>query len=156
MTVEMISWPISTKEWDRAEMELATPGSAGRLASVARHVTDCPMRPSPEWSCVTLQRHFPQQCDCRNGTLGDTSFWAKLLKRNFPLTLSPELWRPNFMKTFTSTENCGTSWRYFLLTVKEAKLCHDITPRAGLWKWNLVKTFPKTAELWNFLKDIPC
>ena len=29
------------KVWDRAGMELATPGSAVRLASVARHVTDC-------------------------------------------------------------------------------------------------------------------
>ena len=38
MTVEIISWSISTKVWDRAEIELATPGS------VARHVTDCPTR----------------------------------------------------------------------------------------------------------------
>ena len=29
------------KVWDRAWIELATPGSAVRLASVARHVTDC-------------------------------------------------------------------------------------------------------------------
>ena len=29
------------KEWDRAGIELTTPGSAVRLASVARHVTDC-------------------------------------------------------------------------------------------------------------------
>ena len=41
MTVEIISWSISTKVWDRAGIELATPGSAVRLASVARHVTDC-------------------------------------------------------------------------------------------------------------------
>ena len=27
--------------WDRAEIKLATPVSAGRLASVARHVNDC-------------------------------------------------------------------------------------------------------------------
>ena len=40
MTVEIISWSISTKVWDRAGIELATPGSAVRLASVARHVTD--------------------------------------------------------------------------------------------------------------------
>ena len=37
---------ISTKVWDRAEIELATPGSTVRLASVARQVTDCAMRPS--------------------------------------------------------------------------------------------------------------
>ena len=29
------------KVWDRARIELATPRSAVRLASVARHVTDC-------------------------------------------------------------------------------------------------------------------
>ena len=36
MTVEIISWSISTKVWDRAGIELATPGSAVRHASVAR------------------------------------------------------------------------------------------------------------------------
>ena len=45
MTVEIISWSISTKVWDRAGIELPTPGSAVRLASVARHVTDCATRP---------------------------------------------------------------------------------------------------------------
>ena len=40
MTVEIISRSISRKVWDGAGMELATPGSAVRLASVARHVTD--------------------------------------------------------------------------------------------------------------------
>ena len=30
-----------------AGIELATPGSAVRLASVARHVTDCATRPGP-------------------------------------------------------------------------------------------------------------
>ena len=45
MTVEIISWSISTKVWDRTEIELATPGSAVRHASVARHVTDCATRP---------------------------------------------------------------------------------------------------------------
>ena len=40
MTVEIISWSISTKVWDRARIELTTPGSAVRHASVDRHVTD--------------------------------------------------------------------------------------------------------------------
>ena len=40
-----ISWSISTKVWDRAGIELANPGSAVRLASGARHVTDCATRP---------------------------------------------------------------------------------------------------------------
>ena len=47
MTLEIISWSISTKVWDRAGIELATPGSAVRLASVARHVTDCATRVGP-------------------------------------------------------------------------------------------------------------
>ena len=41
MTIEI----ISTKVWDRAGIELAIPGYAVRLASVARHVTDCATRP---------------------------------------------------------------------------------------------------------------
>ena len=45
MTVEIISWSISTKVWDRAGIELATPGSAVSFASVNRHVTDCATRP---------------------------------------------------------------------------------------------------------------
>ena len=45
MTVEIISLSISTKVWDRAGIKPAIPGSAVRLASVARHVTDCAMRP---------------------------------------------------------------------------------------------------------------
>ena len=40
-----MTWSISTKVWYRAGIELATPGSAVRHASVARHVTDCATRP---------------------------------------------------------------------------------------------------------------
>ena len=53
MTVEIISWSISTKEWDRTGIELATPGSAVRLASVARHVTDCATRPGRSSVMIT-------------------------------------------------------------------------------------------------------
>ena len=45
MAVEIISRSISTKVWDRAGIEFATPGSAVRLHSVARNVTDCTTRP---------------------------------------------------------------------------------------------------------------
>ena len=45
MTVEIISRSISKKIWDMAGIELVTPGSEVRLASVARHVTDCALRP---------------------------------------------------------------------------------------------------------------
>ena len=49
MTIEIISWSISTKVWYRAGIELATPGSAVRHASVARHVTDCATRPGSKF-----------------------------------------------------------------------------------------------------------
>ena len=51
MTIEIISWSITTKVWDRAGIELATPGSAVRHASVARHVTDCATRPGKQF-CI--------------------------------------------------------------------------------------------------------
>ena len=44
-TIEIISWSISTKVWDRAGIKLATPGSAVRLTSIARQVADCATRP---------------------------------------------------------------------------------------------------------------
>ena len=53
MTVEIISRSISTKVWDRAGMELATPGSAVRLTSVARHVTDF-----ATFNCVYMPVHL--------------------------------------------------------------------------------------------------
>ena len=40
MTVEIISRSISTKVWDQAGIELATPESAVRHASVARPFAD--------------------------------------------------------------------------------------------------------------------
>ena len=46
ITVEIISWSLSTKVWDRARIKLATPGSIVRLASVARQVTDCASLPT--------------------------------------------------------------------------------------------------------------
>ena len=39
MTIEIISLSISTKPWDRAQIELAIPGSAGILS------TDCAQGP---------------------------------------------------------------------------------------------------------------
>ena len=45
MTVEIISVSFSTNVWDRARIELMTPGSAVRPVSVARHDTDCAKRP---------------------------------------------------------------------------------------------------------------
>ena len=42
MTLEIISWSISTKVWDQARIEPATPSFAVRQASVVGHVTNCP------------------------------------------------------------------------------------------------------------------
>ena len=39
MTVEIISWSISTKVWDRAGIELATPGSAVKGCKIFRGKT---------------------------------------------------------------------------------------------------------------------
>ena len=52
MTVEIISWSISTKVWDWAGIKLATPGFAVRRASVVRHVTDCAMQPGNFKTCM--------------------------------------------------------------------------------------------------------
>ena len=53
ITVEIISISISTIVWDWAGIDLATPGPAARLASVARQVTDSATQPSnsymPSW-----------------------------------------------------------------------------------------------------------
>ena len=46
MAIEVISRSISTEVWDRAGIELTTPGSAVRHLSAVRHVTDYAMRPS--------------------------------------------------------------------------------------------------------------
>ena len=58
MTVEIISWSISTKVWDRAGIELATPGSAVRHASVARHFTDCATPPG-NWQTTKNHAKLP-------------------------------------------------------------------------------------------------
>ena len=44
-TTEIISRSISMKVWDQARIELMTPGSVARHASVARHVTECAAQP---------------------------------------------------------------------------------------------------------------
>ena len=52
MTVEIISWSISTKVWDRTGIKLATPRTAVRHASVDRHVTNCATRPDQDGCLV--------------------------------------------------------------------------------------------------------
>ena len=73
MSVEIISRSISTKVWNRAGMELATPGSAVRLASVARHVTDCATRPGKIWTLFDtdgiLERIFLKSQFCSKAEL---------------------------------------------------------------------------------------
>ena len=58
------------KVWDRVGIELATPGSAVRLASVARHVTDCATRPG-------LHRFY---CNLMTCFFADLSNMYSLLK----------------------------------------------------------------------------
>ena len=53
MTAEIISRSISMKVWNWAGIKLATPGSAVRQASVARHVTDCARRPCTK-GCIKV------------------------------------------------------------------------------------------------------
>ena len=62
MTVDIISQSISTKVWNGAGMELATPGSAVRLASVARQVTDYATQPGEKKAtfiskCISIGSH---------------------------------------------------------------------------------------------------
>ena len=45
MTIEIISWSISMQILDRALIELGTPGSPVRCASLVRNVTDCAALP---------------------------------------------------------------------------------------------------------------
>ena len=45
MTIEIISWSIFTKVWERAGIQLGIPGSSVRCASVVRQVTDCATLP---------------------------------------------------------------------------------------------------------------
>ena len=45
MTVEIISWSISTKVWDWTRIKLETPGSAVRQAAAVRHIADCATLP---------------------------------------------------------------------------------------------------------------
>ena len=61
MTVEIISWSISTKVWYRAGIELTTPGSVVRHASVARHVTDCATRPGTGHVAYQIKRESRMQ-----------------------------------------------------------------------------------------------
>ena len=45
MTIEIISWSMFTKVWERAGIQLGVPGSSVRCASVVRQVTDCATLP---------------------------------------------------------------------------------------------------------------
>ena len=60
MNIEIISWSISTKVQDLAGIKLVTPGSAVRLASVARNVTDWATLPgSPQYTLFVLLLYVP-------------------------------------------------------------------------------------------------
>ena len=79
MTVEFIPWSISTKVWYRAGIELATPGSAVRHASVARHVTDCATRPGAKHSWLDTSMQSCHSFHCSNTWLSPRMSYTIIL-----------------------------------------------------------------------------
>ena len=65
MTVEIISWSISTKVCDWAGIELATPGTAVRHATVVRHATLSTALHGPVYLCVNLFGSRSALTQCR-------------------------------------------------------------------------------------------
>ena len=61
MTVEIISWSISTKVWYQAKIKLMSPGSAVRHPSVVRHITDWATRPSTSYMGKGERKDFLSQ-----------------------------------------------------------------------------------------------
>ena len=49
------------KVWDQAGIELATPRSAVRHVSAARHVTDCAMQPRTTFQAICHSKNFMNQ-----------------------------------------------------------------------------------------------
>ena len=87
MTVEIISWSISTKVWNRTGIELATPGSTVRHASVARHDTDCATRPGICFGSSIEPFHWDGSFE-----YPQHMFWLRNMKISFPLhTLNKSL-----------------------------------------------------------------
>ena len=97
MTIEIISWSISTKVWDRAVIELATPESAVRLASAARHVSDC-----TTWPCFYMHRRTTKRL------LDSCDFCHVLI--NFANSLDPDQDRQNVGPD--PNPKCLTLWKY--------------------------------------------
>ena len=62
MTVEIISWSISAKVWDRVGIELATPGSAARHTSVVRHVTTALLLIQYHIKCILMMKRMIKSC----------------------------------------------------------------------------------------------
>ena len=89
MTVEIISWSISTKVWDRTGIELATPGSAVRHAYVARHVTDCATRPGIDLRSRTNTKRCPVSstsydlCTCKGWSCYVQRFRRKCIYKKY-------------------------------------------------------------------------
>ena len=96
MTIEIISLSVSMKVWDRARIDLANPGSAVRLASVARHVTDCAMRPGN----ATLVMYGQILMSCQPTTKGEEDIlflsgscpcWSQCWFDTFAVTLAEKV-----------------------------------------------------------------
>ena len=85
MTIEINSWSISTKVWDLAGIELATPGSAVRLASVARHVNDCATRPGQLLTTQDTRHTTDDGHPTITLTISQWLRWAKCQVRNLTI-----------------------------------------------------------------------
>ena len=72
------------KVWDRAGIELATPGTAVRLASVARHVTNCATRPGKTgdfvYFCTAINIEALTSSETASAGLHKVTEFSSLLK----------------------------------------------------------------------------
>ena len=100
MTVEIISWSISTKVWDQAQIELVTPGSAVRYASLVRQITHCTMgRGMTLFTCQCM--HWIEK------PLNIVDFLEKTLKNKSALKSTRKLLL-GLEKSLNFTIFCGT------------------------------------------------
>ena len=94
MTVEIISWSISSKVWDRAGIEFATPGSAVRLTSVVRNVTDCVTRKRLIFLCHEAGTVYSTAKNFPAPWLHESLTWVASVHDNYALITEPRVNSP--------------------------------------------------------------
>ena len=118
-------WSISTKVWDRAGIELATPGSAARHASVARHVTDCATRPGTYIVIKTLLF----SCFLLSAVLFSKSTFFEKIFQEYHQSVMQAVWspiRPNVMSGLILFQTVCKSYQQTTLVDKELMNCNKI------------------------------